>query len=598
MLDSQIIFAALGWQAWMSLGTTAIVLLLLAVTRISADIVLMAGLSILLVGGVLSPSEALKGFANEGVMTIAALYIVAAGLKETGAVAWLAHRFLGQPGTTRMALLRVMLPTSLLSAFINNTPVVAMFIPAVQDWARRMNIPASRLLLPLSYAAILGGTCTLIGTSTNLVVNGLLIEYQGGAGLGMFEVGLVGFPLLILASLFILMTSCWLLPDRAGPVEQLGCVREYAVEMRVTAQGGIQGRSIQQAGLRHLAHGYLVDIYRGGELLSAVSPNETLQIGDQLFFVGTADSIIELRSIPGLEPVDDQHQKLDIASHQRALAEVVIAPGGSLEGQSVRAARFRTYYNAAIISVSRNGARLQGKIGDLVLRGGDTLLLETSNDFINNQRNNKEFLLISPLQNCRVPDHRKAPLSLAILAIMVAANSSGLLPMLHAALLAAGLMLATRCMASGVARNSLDISVLTVIASSFALGSALTNTGAAQAIASQLIGNNMGPWLTLAVIYALTSLFTEVITNNAAAVLMMPIATAVAEQLGVSYMPYVITLMFAASASFMTPIGYQTNLMVYGPGGYRFTDYMRIGLPLNLLAGLITVMLVPLIWPF
>ena len=590
---------SLTWQAWFSVATAGTVLVLLATTRIAADVILMAGMTLLLVTGILTPAEALKGFSNEGVLTIAALYVVAAALKETGAVAWLAHRFLGQPRSPKQALLRVMLPTSVLSAFINNTPVVAMFIPAIQNWAKRMHIPASRLLLPLSYAAILGGTCTLIGTSTNLVINGLLIEHTGGQGIGMFDIAWVGVPLLLLGTAFIAITAQWLLPERASPMEQLASTREYCVMMVVTANGPLCGRTIAEAGLRHLAHGYLIDIQRNHELLPAVSPSERLQGGDWLFFVGTADAIVELRSIPGLQPDDDQHGKLDIAQHKRQLVEVVLAPAASMEGKSVREARFRTHFNAAILSVSRNGTRLKGKIGDIKLRGGDTLLLETSNGFVEEHRNNHEFLLVNALDNTRLPDHRKAPVALGILGLMILANTLGLLPMLHAAMLAAGCMLGLRCIGSSQARNSIDLSVLVVIAASFALGAALTGTGAAAAIAEQLVGNSgASPWIALALVYALTSLFTEVITNNAAAVLMMPIVLAIAEQLGVSHMPFVIAIMFAASASFMTPIGYQTNLMVYGPGGYYFTDYLRIGLPMNIFAGIVTVALVPQFWPF
>ncbi|MNZ32227.1 Sodium-dependent dicarboxylate transporter SdcS [compost metagenome] len=368
--------------------------------------------------------------------------------------------------------------------------------------------------------------------------------------------------------------------------------------MAIAPSGPLCGKTILEAGLRHLAHGYLIDIQRGNEILAAVSPSERLQSGDQLFFVGTADAVVELRGIAGLQPADGQPGKLDVEQHQRRLVEVVIAPASNLEGKTVREARFRTHYNAAILSISRNGARLQGKIGDITLRGGDTLLLETSNGFAEEQRDNHAFLLVNPLDNTRLPDHRKAPLALGILIAMIVANTTGLLPMLQAAMVAAGGMLALRCIGASQARNSLDLGVLVVIAASFALGTALTATGAASAVAQQLVGSSGSPLMALALVYALTAVFTEVITNNAAAVLMMPIVLAISEQLGVSHMPFVIAIMFAASASFMTPIGYQTNLMVYGPGGYYFSDYLRIGLPLNLFAGIVTVTLVPQFWPF
>lgn len=590
---------SLAWGGWFSLAITLVSLLLLASSRVAADMVLMGAMSLLLLSGVLTPQAALKGFANEGLMTIATLYVIAAALRDTGAVAMLARGLLGRPKHPTSMLLRVMLPTSLLSAFINNTPVAAMFIPAVQAWARSLKQPASRFLIPLSYATILGGTCTLIGTSTNLVVNGLLIEHTGGNGVGMFEIALLGIPLLLICTLFITLFSHRLLPVRATPAEQLASAREYSVQMEVSAESPLCGKSIQEAGLRQLSNCYLVDIERQGHLLHAVPPAERLHEGDRLFFIGTAEAVAELRAIRGLAPADDQPGKLAIDHSQRRLVEAVISPAGHLAGQSVRDSRFRSHYNAAILSVSRNGTRLHGKIGDLELRGGDTVLMETGNDFCREHGNSRAFLLVHPLEETpaiAVPG--KAPLALTILGLMIAANALGLLPMLQAALIAAGSLLLTRCISVSAARNSIDLSVLAVIGASFALGQALTQTGAAQYLANHLLGSIHTPLLALAMVYVMTTLFTEVITNNAAAVLMFPVASAIAEQMQVSAMPFVIAIMFAASASFMTPIGYQTNLMVYGPGGYRFSDYLRVGIPLNILAALVSVLLIPVFWPF
>jgi di/tricarboxylate transporter len=586
-------------QAWISLAITGLCLLMLARSRWPAELVMLAAMTLLLALGIIGPSSALRGFANEGLMTIAALYVVAAALKETGAVGWIAQRLLGQTGQIWRLTLRVMLPTALLSAFVNNTPVVAMFMPAVQEWARRIRQPASRFLLPLSYASILGGTCTLIGTSTNLVVNGLLIERTDGPGLGMFDITLIGLPVLLISVVFIALCNRKLLPERASPVEQLASAREYLVRMHIPRQSPLHGRSIEKAGLRHLANCYLMDIERDGELLQAVAPQQQLQQGDHLLFIGTPEAVIELRAIKGLEPADDQVHKLSEGAQQRRLVEAVIAPGSQLAGKSIRDSRFRSHFNAVILSVSRNGARLNGKIGDLELRPGDTVLLETSKDFCLEHGNSHAFLLVHPLDlSLPAPRNFRAPLAMGILAGMVLANTLGLLSMLQAALLAAGAMLVTRCITAELARRSIDMSVLVVIGASFALGNALTETGAAQAIADFLLSDIRNPLLGLMIIYVLTTLFTEVVTNNAAAVIMFPIAMAMAEHLGVSGMPFVIAIMFAASASFMTPIGYQTNLMVYGPGGYHFSDYLRIGVPLNLLVGLVTLTLIPQLFPF
>lgn len=574
------------------------VLLSLAITRIPADLILMAALSFLVISGILSPVEALAGFANQGVITIATLYVVAAGLKETGAVQWVASRLLGQPKSVRGAQIRMLLPTGVLSAFMNNTTVVAMFIPTIQDWSQRLQIPASKLLLPLSYATILGGTCTLIGTSTNLVVDGLL-QSKTGTHLGLFELAWVGVPLMLVGIGFMVLFADKLLPNRGGVKEQLELVREYGVEVEVEAAGPLVGKTISQAGLRHLTFGYLAEIDRHGRLITVVEPGRTLQSGDKLYFIGAPECANELRRIQGLKPAYGSIHKLEVENHQRCLVEVVIASEFPALNKTVRESRFRTRFNAVILSVSREGNRISGKLGDIILRVGDTLLLEASHQFVEQYRFRRDFLLVSALNDSTPPDFRKAPLALSILLLMVLVSALGLLPLMEAAFLSAGAMLVTRCVTASKARRYIDLPVLVVIAASFSLGSAMTLTGAAKSIAELLIiSDQISPWMALALIYLLTAVFTEVITNNAAAVLMFPIAMAVAESLGVSYLPFVIAIMFAASASFITPLGYQTNMMVYGPGRYKFSDYMRLGVPLSFISGLVTVLIMPFVWVF
>jgi len=574
------------------------VLLSLAITRIPADLILMAALSFLVISGVLSPPEALAGFANPGVITIATLYVVAAGLKETGAVQWVASRLLGQPKSVRGAQIRMLLPTGVLSAFMNNTTVVAMFIPAIQDWSQRLQIPASKLLLPLSYATVLGGTCTLIGTSTNLVVDGLL-QSKTGTHLGLFELAWVGVPLMLVGIGFMVLFADKLLPNRGGVKEQLELVREYGVEVEVEAVGPLVGKTISQAGLRHLTFGYLAEIDRQGRLITVVEPDRTLQSGDKLYFIGAPECASELRRIQGLKPAYGSFHKLEVENHQRCLVEVVIASEFPALNKSVRESRFRTRFNAVILSVSREGNRISGKLGDITLRVGDTLLLEASHQFVEQYRFRRDFLLVSALNDSTPPDFRKAPLALSILLLMVLVSALGLLSIMEAALLSAGAMLVTRCVTASKARRYIDLPVLVVIAASFSLGSAMTLTGAATSIAELLIiSDQISPWMALALVYLLTAVFTEVITNNAAAVLMFPIAMAVAGSLGVSYLPFVISIMFAASASFITPLGYQTNMMVYGPGRYKFSDYIRLGVPLSFISGLVTVLVIPFVWVF
>lgn len=586
------------WQGILTLLTLLSVLMTLMLTRFQPDLVLVAAMAFLLIAGVLGPAEAFSGFGNPGVITIATLYVVAAGLKETGAVQWIARQLLGHPKTARGAQLRMVAPTGVLSAFMNNTAVVAMFIPAVQDWARRLDIPASKLLLPLSYAAILGGTCTLIGTSTNLVIDGML-QSSLGIHLGLFDVAWVGVPLLLVGGTFLVLFSSRLLPDRGGVSEELDRVREYGVEVEVIASGPLVGRTIAEAGLRALSFGYLAEIARDDRLITAVEPDRVLQGGDRLYFIGAPECASELRRIQGLRPANGNVHKLDVANHQRCLVEVVVGPEFPSLGRTVRDSRFRTRFNAVIFSLSREGKRVPGKLGDVSFRIGDTLLLEASHEFVEQYRFRRDFLLVSALNDSTPPDFHKAPMAMGILAVMVVISASGLLPIVQAGFMAAGAMIATGCITASRARRSVDLPVLVVIAASFALGNAMTVTGASAWMVDGLLGSvEVSPWLALVMVYALTVVFTETITNNAAAVLMFPIAVAVAEQLGVSVLPYAIAVMFAASASFITPLGYQTNLMVYGPGRYQFTDYARIGVPLSVLTGAVAVFLIPLIWHF
>lgn len=588
----------MAWDAVVTLCTLFFVLGTLVLTKVSADLVLMAALAFLLVIGVLSPAEALTGFSNPGVITIATLYVVAAGLKETGAVQWIARLLLGHPKTQKGAQLRMLAPTGILSGFMNNTAVVAMFIPAIQDWAQRLGIPASKLLLPLSYAAILGGTCTLIGTSTNLVVDGML-QTRLGISLGLFELAWVGVPLLIVGGLYLVLFASRILPDRGGLSEELNLVREYGVEVEVVSPGPLVGKTVAQAGLRALNYGYLTEIDRGGRLITAVEPDRMLQPGDKLYFVGAPECATELRRIQGLKPVDANVQKLDIANHQRCLVEVVLGQEFPALNKTVRDSKFRTRFNAVILSVSREGKRVPGKLGDIRFQMGDTLLLEASHQFVEQYRFRRDFLLVSALNDSTPPDFSRAPVALGVLGLMVLLSASGLLQIMEAAFVAAGLMIATGCITASRARRSVDLPILVVIAASFALGNAMTVTGAAEWVAGGLLaGGDFTPWVALIIVYVLTAAFTEVITNNAAAVLMFPIALALSEQLGVNFMPFAIAVMVAASASFITPLGYQTNLMVYGPGRYRFTDYVRVGAPLSVLVALVAVALIPQVWSF
>lgn len=592
-------FAELGWDAWLTIGVVAAVLLLLVFTRWSADFVFVGGLTILLVGGVLDASAALSGFSAPGMITVGVLYVVVAGLQETGGLAWISHHVLGFPKGARRAQLRMLLPVIPLSAFLNNTPVVAMFIPVVMEWCRRLRISPSRMLIPLSYASIFGGTCTLIGTSTNLVVNTMYQTRYQNDGLGMFEITKIGVPCAIVGVAYLILFSHRLLPGRKTMEEVFENPREYTLELEVSPKSPLAGNSIEKSGLRHLPGAYLAELMRDGQIVSAVSPSEILEEGDQLVFVGNIDSMRSLYSQQGLQPAPEQLFKLDTPRHQRCLVEAVVSHTCPLVGKTIREGRFRNVYNAVVIAVARNGERLHGKIGDVRIRAGDLLLIESHAGFIPRQKDSHDFYLVSGVENSTPRRFEKAPWAFAILGGMVLLAAMGWMTMLQSALLAAGAMLMLRCCTMTQARRSIEWNVLIVIAAALGLGAALEQTGAASAIAGLMLGVVKDqPHVALVMVYLVTMFFTEIITNNAAAVLVFPIAMSLAEGLGVSSMPFVTCIMVAASASFATPIGYQTNLMVYGPGGYRFGDYLRIGIPLNMLFGAVTILLAPLIWPF
>jgi di/tricarboxylate transporter len=417
--------------------------------------------------------------------------------------------------------------------------------------------------------------------------------------MGFFEIGAVGLPVALLGLVYILSTQRWLLPERIPPLQHPESAREYTIEFVVDPTGPQVGKSIERAGLRHLPGVFLAEIWRDGRIIVAVSPDELLAENDRLVFVGAVDSVVELVRQPGLTPAVETLFDITAPRSDRRLIEVVISTACPLLGHTIRDARFRSHYDAVVIAAARNGERIAGRIGDITLHAGDTLLLEGRTTFFEQQRHNRDFLLVHPLQGAAVPRHKKAGLAISVLLLMVVTAATGLLSMLEAALIAGGLMLVCQCTSAASARASVDWSVLVMIGASLGLGNALQTSGAAGAIATsglQLVGQE--PWLALLVIYALTSVMTEVVTNNAAAVLMFPIAQSVAATLGVSLWPFIVVLMLGASASFATPIGYQTNLMVYGPGGYRFSDYLRIGVPLNIILGIVTVGLAPLVWPF
>lgn len=588
----------LSGQAWLTIAITVTAFLGNALTTLPAEIIFLGAAAILFLSGIIDEKTALAGFSNSGMITVAVLYIVVAGLQQTGALQWVSQQVLGMPKTPSRALIRLMLPVMGASAFLNNTPVVAMFIPVVNDWCRKLGFSPSKLMIPLSYAAIFGGLFSLIGTSTNLVVNSLLIDATQSSGLKMFDIAWIGLPCGIVGFLFIFFSQKWLLPDRNSVLDDTDNLREYTIDMAIQHGSPLINKTIEKAGLRHLPNLYLASIIRDGRTLT-VTPKTQLQSEDQLLFVGEINSILDLQRIKGLQPNTDEVFKLNDSREEHSLIEAVVSNSSPIIGQTIRECQFRNQYNAVVVAVARNGDRLIGKIGDIRLLAGDTLLMEVSSDFINQSRISKDFYLVSSIPNSEPIRHTRSHFAVIFTLGMVILAAVGWLSMLQAAIIAAIGMLVFGCCSPNQALRNIDWSVLLVIAGALAIGQALDSSGAAKAIADGLInlaGNN--PWLLLVAICATTTILTEIVTNNAAAALVFPIAMSLAKELDVSYMPFVIVIMVAASASFATPIGYQTNLMVYGPGGYKFADFLRIGIPLNILYCVMAVTIAPFVYPF
>lgn len=565
---------------------------IIALSReLAAPVAILVGAAvILLLTGVIDTSQALAGFSNPAPITVAALFIVARALEKTGVLQSFLARGLVAGASDRRNLVRLLVPVAAASAVLNNTPIVAMLIGPVQSWADRFGRSAARFLMPISYATMLGGMTTLIGTSTNLVVSGLLVAH-GEAPLGVFELTWIGLPVAVLGVLLLVLAAPVLLPDRKGIKRQFEDeLREFSVEMEVVAEGAAAGKTVGEVGLRHLDGVFLAWIRRAGRIVSPVAPEESLRAGDLLGFVGSVERVVDLQAIPGLRSAAHKHGA-DIADGAHGFFEAVVASISPLLGETLKSANFRERYQASVLAVHRSGARVSGKLGDVTLEAGDTLLILADRDFRNKWRDRRDFLLVSQLAGTPAVGTRRSTFVLLTAAGVVLLAAFNLVPILHGALAASCLMVLTRVLTANEARAAVDLDTLVTIAASFALGAAIEASGLAGVLASAIVpdGTATSPTLALGFTVGATMVLTELITNNAAAVLVFPIAMNTAARVGAEPRAFAIAVALAASASFLTPIGYQTNTMVYGPGGYRFGDFARLGFPLTALVFLAIV---------
>ena len=585
-------------DAWLTLAVTAAMVVVMLRGFAPPSVALLGAAVVLMAAGVTEPEQALSGFANPAPFTVGALLVVARAVHETGALVPALSTMLGGGRSFVLAGVRLLAPTSVASAFLSNTSIVAILTPAVQEWSDRQGTPPSRYLMPLSFAAVLGGTMTVLGTSTNVAVAGL-VEGAGMTPIGLFEVAKLGLPLTVAGLVVIVVLAPRVLPPRAGPRGSLGAgSREYTIEMVVEPGGPLDGSEVEAGGLRSLSGVYLVQLERPGYTIAPVSPRTVLRGNDRLSFVGRVDDVVDLHGIGGLRSSEDG-QLAQLGADTGAIYEVVLGQSSPVVGQTIRDSEFRGRYQAAVLAVHRAGRRVDAKLGDVQMRVGDTLLLISDDDFEMQWGEQPDFLLVSGVgELARRGVQRRALLVGPLVVVMVVLAATGALTLLEAALLAALAVVALRVLNPVQARNAIDLDVVVTIAAAFGLAAAIQESGLADQFAMRIVDvfEALGPRGVLLGLVLATIVLTELVTNSAAAVLMFPVAVVAAESAGLDTRSTAIAIAVTASASFLTPIGYQTNIMVYGPGGYRFSDYARLGAPLSLTVIAVVVLGTPVFW--
>ena len=560
------------------------------------SLVFLIAVVIFFFAGIVSIQDILHGLSNESIIIILLLIIISEVVKKTAIIGFVLNRLLRPNLTYHKFITRLTTGVAFFSGWINNTPLVAFLMPFVYDWARKKGISPSKVLLPLSYAALMGGTITLIGTSTNLVVNGLAVE-SGLPSLHLFDFIYVGIPVTILGTLYLIFIGSRWLPDRGNALTQYDeKSREYLVETIIPPLSGFTGKSIEEAGLRSLYELYLVQILRHNETIAPVSPNEVLQKNDCLFFAGNTDRIVDL--VLGTKDLILPYGTKMINQPQNHIVEAVIPNNSKLHNQTAKEFQFRMHYDAAIIAIQRNNEKLRGKLEEIKLKAGDLLLLVTGKNF--QTENDQDFQVITKVKKIERMEGWKVTVFYIILLTAFTLSAVKILPLFIGLLCVIGFIAVTDMIKPADIRRTLDFNLFFLLVLALALGKAVTNSGLAAQMADFIIifasDNTLFVMISL---YIITNLISMFVTNAAAVAITFPIALAAATEMGVeNFKPFILVIAYAASAEFMTPFGYQTNLMVYGPGGYKFKDYIRVGFPLSLLYLVATIVILKLVFGY
>ena len=588
-------FLGFSLHAWITIVTVLTMFSVLLFTKIRSDLVFLGAIAILFVTGVLDAKEAFSGFSSTSVVVIGVLFVVVAGLTYTGVLQWIVKHLLGQPKSYKGAVIRLMLPVAALSSFLSNTTVVALFVNIVKMWSKKLGISPSKLLIPLSYASGMGGVCTLIGTPPNLIISGLYAD-QTGVSMNVLATAIPGLFCLGVGVLSVIAMRR-LLPDRKTPEDAFEDMSEFTIEMMVTPDNPNIGKRVAEAGLNNIRGGRLIEIIHFDEVISPVRDDEPIMGGDRLIFAGQIDELLDLKESHGFVSPDQPFFTKDVVKKDRQLRTAYIPYNSNLIHKVLGQTTFEKDNNMVLVAVARQGKRLEQPPHEVKLHAGDTLLLECPPKLnVNTERLQSQLQFFDSEQ---VPNiGYKTLISTVIMIAMVVLSALNVLPLLQCAFLAAIAMLVFRCCTSDQAMKSINWEILMVFAGSVVLGLAIQKTGIAERLAYGILdvcGTN--PIIVMTAICLVATFITEFISNTAAGAMFFPIMYEAATQLGYEPYPFLIALMISVSSSFATPIGSPTHMLVYAPGGYRFSDFMRIGLLMNLIILAANIFIVNMVYP-
>ena len=589
------VFLGFNLYAWITILTVLSMFTVLLLTKLRADLVFLGAIAILFVTGVLNAKEAFSGFSSTSVVIIGVLFVVVAGLTHTGVLQWIVKHLLGQPESYSKAVIRLMLPVAGLSSFLSNTTVVALFVGIVKMWSKKLGVSPSKLLIPLSYASGMGGVCTLIGTPPNLIISGLYAENTGVA-MNVLTTTIPGVFCLFIGVLSIIAMRN-LLPDRKAPESAFESTSEYTVELLVPSDNPNIGMTINEAGLNNVRGGNLIEVVHFDEFVSPAGGDEIVMGGDRLIYSGQIDEILELKKTHGLVNADHYVFTLSEIDKNRQLRTAYVTFGSSLIGKAIGNTNFEKDYGLVLVAVARSGKRIEQSPREVVIQAGDTLLLDCPPKLKIDTSSLASKLHF--FDSDQVPNiGKKTLISTTIMIAMVVLSALNIIPLLQCAFLAAMAMLIFKCCNVDQAMKSINWEILMVFAGSVVLGVAIQKTGIAERLAFGILdvcGDN--PIVVMTAICFVGTFITEFISNTAAGAMFFPIMYQAAEKLGYEPFPFLVALMVSVSSSFATPIGSPTHMLVYGPGGYRFSDFMRIGLLMNLIILAANIFIVNIIYP-